>query len=207
MFIKRMQISFLRHKSKTVGKAQLYGRITMEGERACLGSTGLTIYYDHWDGEKISDQDPESFFKNEQLDIMRNQLRAIFNDLFRHKEKITPAKIKRIYQGGTVNLTLLSAFSLYLKESASDPERNLTKSTLEVYDNVRKKLVDFLLSQQATDLLVEDFDLTWVKKYRYWMKTRPLDVGKIGHADSYIVKQTQTIKNVLIWSKLHKLGG
>lgn len=206
MNINRIEISFWRHKSKQAGKAQLYCRVTMDGQRAEIGSTGLTIYKDHWDGEHISDHDPEAFFKNEHLDIMRNQLRAIFNDMFRKKEKITPAKIKRAYQGQTVNITLLSAFDMYLADSRNDHERNLTESSLEVYDNVRKKLINFLIDEKALDLLVEDFDLTWVKKYRRWMKQVPLLGGQIGHADSYIVKHTQTIKNVLTWAKLHKIA-
>jgi hypothetical protein len=110
-------------------------------ERAEIGSTGITIYSDHWDSklERITDHDPEAFFINEQLDIMRNQLRAIFNDLFRKREKISPAKIKRIYHGQGTNLTFLQAFAQYLVDSAADPERKLKKSSLEAYDNVRKK--------------------------------------------------------------------
>ena len=206
MNIFRMQVSFWKHKSKQKGKAQLYCRVTMQGERAEIGSTGITIYSDYWDGEHISEEDPEATFKNEQLDIMRNQLRAIFNDLFRKREKITPAKIKRIYLGQGENLTLLQAFALYLSDSADDPERKLDKKSLEVYDNTRKKLTSFLLDHKSADLLIEDFDLIWVKKYRKWMKQVVLDAGKIGHADSYIIKQTQTIKNVLIWAKLNKLS-
>ncbi|SFC12304.1 hypothetical protein SAMN05216167_101503 [Spirosoma endophyticum] len=38
------------------------------------------------------------------------------------------------------------------------------------------------------------------------MKQVPLDGGKIGHADSYVVKHVQTIKDVLIWAKLHKIA-
>lgn len=201
-----MQVSFWRRTSKTPGKAQLYCQIIIEGQSANIGSTGLTIYQAHWNGERISDEDPESFFKNEHLDIIRNQLRAIFNDLFRRKEKITPAKIKRLFQGESANLTLLSGFTLYLTDSRTDSERSLTESSLEVYDNVRKKLTDFLISERATDLLLEDFDLTWVKKYRRWMKTLPQPGGNIGHAESYVVKHTQTIKNVLTWAKLHKLA-
>jgi hypothetical protein len=206
MNISTMEISFWRHKINAQGKVKLYCRISVAGERVDIGSTGLSIYYDYWNGEHISDKDPEAFFKNEQLDIMRNQLRATFNDLFRKKEKITAAKIKRAFLGQSTTVTLLSAFALYMKDSQKDQERKLTAATLNVYDNVRKKLTTFLISEKATDLLLEDFDITWVKKFRQWMKTVPLPDGKVGHADSYVVKQTQTIKNVLIWAKLHKLA-
>ncbi|WP_246859631.1 phage integrase SAM-like domain-containing protein [Spirosoma sp. KCTC 42546] len=173
-----------------------------------MGSTGIMTYHDYWDEDQkqITSQDPEAFFKNEQLDIMRNQLRATFNDLFRKKEKITAAKVRRAFLGENTQYTPLDAFQMYLKDSAADTDRDLEKTTLGVYDNVRKKLTDFLISEKATDLLIEDFDLVWVKKFRRCMKQVPLGVGQIGHADSYIIKQTQTIKNVLIWAKLHKLA-
>lgn len=201
-----MEISFWRRKSKQKNKVQLYCRIAIGGERADIGSTGITTYEDYWDGKQISDLDPEAFFKNEQLGIMRDQLRAIFNDLFRRKEKITAAKVRRIYESGSEAVSLISVFELYLAESRSDPDRNLKKASLDVYDNVRKKLIDFLISEKALDLLVEDFDLSWVKKFRMWMKKFPLAADQIGHADSYVAKQTQTIKNVLAWAKLKKIA-
>lgn len=209
--IAKMDISFWRHKSKKAGKAQLYCRISVAGESPIdVCSTGLTIWWDHWDGNRITDADPEAFFKNEQLDIMRNQLRAIFNDFFRKREKITADKIKRTYLGNSTNITLLSAFDMYLKDSKEDMERGLAASSLEVYDNVRKKLTNFLIAERALDLLVEDFDAVWARKFKRWMKQIPLDNAKggrkIGHADSYITKQTQTIKNMLIWAKLNKVA-
>jgi len=204
--VKRMEISFWRRQSKQKGKIQLYCRISVGGDRVTIGSTGITTYDDHWDGRQITDFDPEAFFKNEQLGIMRDQLRAIFNDLFRRREKITAAKVRRIYQSGSEAVSLLSVFELYMTESRSDPDRNLKKASLDVYDNVRKKLIDFLISEKALDLLVEDFDLAWVKKFRMWMKKFPLAADQIGHADSYVAKHTQTIKNVLAWAKLKKIA-
>ncbi|GAB3767407.1 site-specific integrase [Spirosoma horti] len=204
--VKRMEISFWRRKSKQKNKVQLYCRIAVGGERVDIGSTGVTTYEDYWDGQRVSDKDPEAFFKNEQIDIMRDHLRAIFNDLFRRKQKITAAKVRRIYESGTETVSLLSAFEMYLADSAQDPERNLKKTSIEVYDNVRKKLIDFLISEKALDLLVEDFDLTWVKKYRRWMKQIKFDGHQVGHADSYVVKHTQTIKNVITWAKLKKIA-
>jgi hypothetical protein len=198
MNINTMEISFWRHKINAQGKVKLYCRITVAGERAEIGSTGLSIYHDHWDGQRISNHDPEAFFKNDQLDMMRSQLRATFNDLFRKREKITAAKIKRLYLGRSGNVSLASTFELYLKDSRTDRERDLTESSLTVYDNVRKKLIDFLAKEKTLDLLADDFDLAWLKRYRNYMK-------QIGHADSYVAKHSQTINNMLKWAKLHKL--
>ncbi|MCK8493776.1 site-specific integrase [Spirosoma sp. RP8] len=206
MIISRMDISFWRRRSKQKGKAVIYCRISVGGERIDIGSTGVTVDWNNWDGERVKAAEPQSGFWNEHLDTMRSQLRAHFNDLFRKKEPITAAKIRRLYEGQNSSVSLLSAFELYLKECRTDVERNLVAETITVYDNVRKKLTDFLISRKATDLLVEDFDLTWIKAYRSWMKKFKQENGKVGHADSYIAKQTQTIKNVIIWAKLNKLA-
>jgi hypothetical protein len=203
-----MDVTFWRRKIKKEGKSVLYCRITVGGQQIDVCSTGQEVWNDHWDGDKVTRADPEAQFKNEMLDIIRNDVRAAYTTLFRSKEKITAAKLKRAYLDKTQTgaVPILTAFDLYLKDSKKDQERKLTAATLNVYDNVRKKLVNFLICEKATDLLLEDFDITWVKKFRQWMKTVPLPDGKVGHADSYVVKQTQTIKNVLIWAKLHKLA-
>lgn len=204
--VKRMVISFWRRKSKQKDKVQLYCRIAVGGDRADIGSTGITTYEDYWDGKQISEADPEAFFKNEILGILSDRLRAIYSDLLRRKEKITAAKVRRIFESGTEAISVVTVFQMYLAESRSDLDRNLKKNSLDVYDNVRKKLIDFLATENALDLLVEDFDLNWVKKYRRWMKQLPLANDQIGHADSYVIKHVQTIKNVLSWAKLKKIS-
>jgi integrase len=205
MNLSHMEISFWRHKGKKNGRSKLYCRISVAGERTDIGSTGISIYHEYWNGERVMDEDPEAFFKNERLNIIRNQLMAVYNDLFRRKEKITAAKIKRFYLGQTGNVPLLTAFQMYIKDCQIDPERELESSSVMVYNNVRKKITTFLIEQRATDVLAEDFDLLWLKKYRRWMKTVPLDAGKTGHADSYVAKHSQTISSMLIWARLHKL--
>ncbi|MGV3560747.1 phage integrase SAM-like domain-containing protein [Larkinella arboricola] len=202
-----MEVSFWRHKSKSAGYATLYCRISIKGERVDIGSTGIKVRFDDWDsvGEKVLDRDPESHFKNDKLLSIRLHLSAIFNDLFRAQETITAGKILRLYrQKGQQSISLLSAFDLYLKDSKKDKERDLSKASLVVYDNCRKKVVDFLLAHKAADLPVDEFDLTWLKNYRKWMKSVSVTGDKTGHADSYIAKHSQIIKNVLTWAKLNK---
>ncbi len=205
MHLTHMEISFWRHKSKKSGRSKLYCRISIGGERVDIGSTGISLYHEFWNGERVTAEDPEAYFKNERLTIIRNQLNAIYNDLYRSGETITAPKIKRAYLGNSGSVSLLTAFAMYMKDCRQDQERGLRDSTITVYDNVRKKLTDFLINEGATDLLLEDFDITWVKRFRNWMKQYPVSAQQRGHADSYIVKQTQNIKNVLIWAKLNKL--
>jgi integrase len=201
-----MKISFWRRKSKTPGLSNIYSRVAVSGKQVDICSTGVEIRTEHWDGERVTDHDPDAQFKNQTIDTIRTRLWMAYHSLFSKHEAITPQKIKRAFleqTGGRITLT--SAFEKYLKDSQIDQERDLTSSSLTVYDNVRKKLIDFLIHEKALDMLASDFDLTWLKKYRRWMKTVKLDGGKIGHADSYVAKHSQTIRNMLTWAKLDKL--
>ena len=200
-----MEVLFWRRRSKTAGIANIYVRITVKGETLDVCSTGIKVNWEDWDAaRRVLPSDPKAYYKNEQLLETELRLMAVYNELFRsNPHTITAGKVKRKYLSDNGGTTLLSAFDLYLKDVKANP--NLTDATWEVYDNVRKKLLDFMTAQKITDLFVEDFDLTWLTKFRAWMKTVPLDGGKKGHEDSYIRKQSQTIVQVIRWAKLHKL--
>ncbi|RIV20495.1 hypothetical protein DYU11_20845 [Fibrisoma montanum] len=206
MKINRMEVSFWLHNSKQRGFAQIYCRISVKGERADIGSTGITIHRDHWDPltSTIKGADPTAHFKNEQLTTIRLQLMALFNDLFRRKAPITAGKIKRLYRKGGNDIAFITAFELYLKEVKANPD--VTDETWTVYDTARKKVVDFLIIEKALDMPLEDFDAAWLKKFRRWMKSIPVG-DKVGHADSYIHKHATTIKQVTRWAKINHLAG
>lgn len=205
MKIKRMEISFWLHDSKKEGMAQIYCKISVRGDREDIGSTGITIYKVDWDytRHRINASDPKAYFKNEQITTLELQLMAIFNDLFRRNTTITAGKIKRIFRRGGDGASLLSSFDLFLKDIRENPDQ--TPGTWRAYDDCRKKLIDFLIGEKALDLPAEDFDVAWLKRYRRWMKS--ISVGpKTGHADSYVRKHCQTIKQVTRWAKLNHLS-
>ncbi|WP_164851200.1 phage integrase SAM-like domain-containing protein [Larkinella soli] len=201
-----MEVSFWRHKSKRKGYAQLYCRISVLGDRQDIGSTGITIRFDDWDpvAEKILPSDPMAYFKNEQLLILRNQLAAIYNELYRSREPITAGKIKRQYLGGPARVSLPTAFEMYLKALREDP--GISPGTIEAYNDCRKKLLDYLIHKKALDLPVQDFDVKWLDGFRTWMKRLILPSGKLGHEDSYVRKHSITIKQVTRWAKLQGLA-
>lgn len=202
----RMEISFWLHKSKKTGLAQIYCTICIKREQQDIGSTGITIHKNHWDyaTHRVTSADPTAHFKNEQLTMLELRLMAIYNDLFRRQTAITAGKIKRIFRKGSDGgAALLTAFDFFLADVKTDPDRSA--GTWETYDDCRKKLVDFLIEEKALDLPAEDFDVAWLKRYRRWMKSIPVG-GKIGHADSYVRKHSQTIKQVTTWAKVNRLA-
>lgn len=53
---------------------------------------------------------------------------------------------------------------------------------------------------------MEDFDEDYLARFRGWMKTVALGGGKVGHEDSYIRKQSQTITQVIRWANRKKFA-
>ena len=101
-FTNKMEVLFWKHSTKSQeqkGASTLYLRITVNGSRVELGSTGLKIRSADWDdaAKRLTNGDPLNSFKNEQLNYMEMRLWGIFNDLMRKSEKITADRIKRAY--------------------------------------------------------------------------------------------------------------
>lgn len=164
-----------------------------------LGTTGVKIHKDDWNGHTVKPTDPLSSFKNEKIQLIRGKINAIYNDLYRSGKPFTVQTIKKKYLQSGESITFLSAFQLWLKqEKGNDPY--ITSSTLETYDKVRKKVVDFLIEEKELNLPLELFDVELLKKYRRWMKK------KHRHEDSYIRKHSQVIKQVTKWAPGAKLA-
>ncbi|MDQ1085627.1 phage integrase SAM-like domain-containing protein [Siphonobacter sp. SORGH_AS_1065] len=165
----------------------------MDNHTLEIGTTGVKILSEHWNGHAVSKLDPLSQFKNEKLLLLRTKLTAIFNDLYRQDKPFNVQHIKHLFKNPKKSYTFLSAFDIWLKDEMGQNPK-IKKSTLKTYDKVRKKLVDFLISEKQLQLPLELFDVPMLKKYRSWMER----VRK--HKDSYVRKHSQVIKQVSRWA-------
>lgn len=182
-----MNVLFEHRRSKWIGFFQLYCRIIAGGAQTNIGLTGITIVDRHWNGREVTQSDTQADFKNEHLGIMHERLLTINNDLIWDKQAITAEKIYRAYWlQGKVHSPMTTVFERYLRDSAADPESKLIPGTVDVYERVRKKLIDFSIHGKALDLPAEDFDVLCTKKFRRWMASVPHKPGT-GHAESDII--------------------
>ncbi|WP_165795945.1 phage integrase SAM-like domain-containing protein [Siphonobacter curvatus] len=165
----------------------------MDNRTLEIGSTGIKILSDHWNGKRVSQADPLAQFKNEKLLMFEMKLTAIFNDFFRLGKPFNVEHVKKTFRNPKRTYTFLEAFSRWHKEEIVE-NPNLTVSTAETYDKVRKKLIDFLISEKQVDLPLELFDVAMLKKYRRWMERTK------KHKPSYIRKHSQVLKAVTKWA-------
>ncbi|WP_420156152.1 phage integrase SAM-like domain-containing protein [Siphonobacter sp.] len=205
-----MTILFYLSQSKTDGYATVYHRISLDGKRAELNSTGVKIRIEHWDHatKSVSKQDPEAFWKNDKLSVIRNKLNSIFSDFYRKGQPVSAEKVKAIYEGNTANLTFMEVFALFQKDAAKRVEadrneklkrkRRLSPDTLRQYETHRKKVLAFLIAQKRPRIAVADFDDLIIDRFMAWMS------DELKHEDSYTYKVAVTVRAITAFAKRNR---
>lgn len=195
-----MEILFWRHSTpsqKKQGKCTIYLRITANGERDDIGSTGIKIFYDHWldHAQRISTKDPHSHFKNEQLALAETRLLAIYNEFLRKNQGITTDRIKRAYQR-PVAVTYLTAFTLFEKEYTKNGE--IETSTKNKLKTIKSCIMSFLIERKLQGLLLEEFDHSVMDDYRAWSRAQ-------GWKESYFLRNMRGAKRITEFAKSKKM--
>ena len=199
MITKRMEKLFWAHQSKkSPDLVTIYFRITMDRNRAELGSTGIKVLRKHWsqEAQKITSRTAESQQNNQTLDLWKEKASAIYNDLLRKGEPFTVNNIKKLFQQEGKGYSFLNLFEMYLNQIKKDPEISL--GTWQTYEVVKKKVEQWLKQvKKQCDLPAESFGLGTMEQYRNWMRLEE------GRKPATVRKHTQTVKQVLAWAFLN----
>ena len=194
-----MDILFWKHKCVNPQFAKIMFRITVNRQRVELGSTNIEINVDHWDKDRqrVKKNDPYYSYKNEQLTSLEADITGIFNDFVRKKKPFTGQQLKFAYQNQD-DLTLIQGFDRWLKEVKSDTRRS--GGTYTVYENVRNKVLNYLISTQKQGMYLQDFEIGDLLAYRKYLQVEQ------KFAEATIRKHSQTICQMTKWAKNAKLA-
>ena len=195
-----MEILFWRHSTssqKRKGVSTIYLRITINGDREEIGSTHVKIHNDTWleNSQRISDQDPMSNFKNEQLSIMEGRLWAIYNDLLRKGQGITTEKVRILYLVPD-SISYMDTFNLFQKEYDANPK--IAESSRKTLKNIRQLVLKYLIDTGIQNILVEDFDEDIMNGYMAWARNQ-------NYSESYIIRSSRGIKQITRFAKRKKI--
>lgn len=198
--INRMEILFWRHSTpaqRKQGTCTLYLRITANGLRSELGSTGIKLFSANWldQAQRVNSKDAHSNFKNEQLALIETRLLAIYNELLRKNQGISSDRIKRIYLKPDA-IAYLTAFSLFENTYKKDTE--IAESTKSKLKTIKASVVSFLTEKKLQNILVEEFDHEMMNEYRQWSKQQ-------GWKDSYYLRNMRGAKRITEFAKTKKL--
>ena len=194
-----MELLFWRHSTpsqKRKKKCTLYLRITINGSREEIGSTGIKIYSDTWSevSQRIANTDPLANFKNEQLALMETKLWANYNELLRKGQGISAERVRRMYTTPEA-ITYLAAFNLFQKQY--DARKDIAESSKKTLKNIKNLITRHLIEKKEQGYLLEEFSPAVMDEYKSWCKGQ-------GYKESYIVRTSRGIKQITRFARVKK---
>lgn len=166
-------------------------------------ATGLRCLREDWDAkaQQIRGRSREVVLANGKLGRIKSELNALGLEKDNAHLVYTAESLVREWQGrGTVKVTLLQAWSLFISKRAPLIGLSLSKAKIEA-DKVRRAHLDnFLKKQRLTGLLSDAFTPNLADDFIAYLRT------DCGLSQNYTNKVIQTVKQVLRWCVRHKHG-
>lgn len=171
--------TFIKSKSAG-GKALVYLRITVNGERAEI-SIKRSVERDRWDAaaNRMRGNKEDAREINALLDNTVLKLNKIYNKLLENAEAITARRIKDIYLGkdGTKK-TLLEAFADHNQMMASRIGVDFSRSTYTRYSTTKDHVTAFLKHRyNLEDINLQHLQYAFVTDFEHFLKV----VRKCNH--------------------------
>lgn len=193
--------------SKKLSTCTIYCRLTINGERADIGTTNIEVDLEDFDTKRqeITTSNPNFAQLNLRLqEEFKSPILSIYTDLLLKRKPITADAIKRaLLKVDTPLLTLIDAYDKYIadfklktkpqtnkKGIKKDPRRS--ESTIRPLNTCRNKLLTYLISNKEQHITVEELNENWFEAYENWLY-------EINHEQSTIVKHQSVLKRVTKW--------
>ena len=208
-----MEILIYRHQISSQKKKNictLYCRVTIDGQRAEIGSTSIKINFDEFDP---STQQIINNYNAQELNFIiehefKSKLYSIYNSLLLKNEIITAKKIKELFQCPVYSVRLIEIYDRFLKdfetktiERVNSKNETMTAqrsaSTLRPLNVCRNKLLTYLIDTKQTNLICDDLDERFFTKYEQWLFAVP-------HKQPTVVKHLRTLRQVTKYAKREK---
>lgn len=216
-----MEILFYRRSSpaqKRKGTCSIQCRLTIDGERAELGSTHIEVAIDHFDDKtkRVLYLDPNAQLHNLRLQQeYETRILAIYNDFVVKRMPIKAKRIKKVFLGQEDNdsLRLMDCYDVYLidyekrtkvqtdddRKKRKKRKKRLSPSSLKPLKNCRKKMLEYLILTHNTSISIGELDHIFFEDYeQYLWNIKDYD-------ESYIVKQLRVLTTITRWLKRKKL--
>jgi site-specific recombinase XerD len=183
-----------RQKASKDGRAPIYVRITVKGDRDGF-SSGKKIHPDFWDEENslANKACPDQQFINSYITKTKADLEKCYNQLAATHKKITASMVKEAYMPKQVlSKTLMQAFELHNDEFAERVSKKKgSKGTLGRYERLKEKVQAFLKKKyKLSDIALEDIEMALAVNFFHY-----LTMENIG--DNTAMKYVKTLKQII----------
>lgn len=183
------------------GSVPLYVRLTINGKSTFVSSR-LTIPLALWDSaaNKAIGKSIEAKRINAELDRIRAKLMHHYQRLSDRDAYVTAERVRSAYLGlGTEYETLLEAFDKFNRDFKQHVGVDRAQSTYRKYDNVRKRLAEFLHDKlHREDIPLKELIETFITDYDLYLRSER------GLTPSCVCIYTKPLK--MIVTKAHNAG-
>lgn len=183
------------------GSVPIYVRLTINGKSTFVSSR-LTIPLALWDSaaNKAIGKSIEAKRINAELDRIRAKLMHHYQRLSDRDAYVTAERVRSAYLGlGTEYETLLEAFDKFNRDFKQHVGVDRAQSTYRKYDNVRKRLAEFLHDKlHREDIPLKELIETFITDYDLYLRSER------GLTPSCVCIYTKPLK--MIVTKAHNAG-
>ncbi|GAA3554112.1 site-specific integrase [Snuella lapsa] len=163
-----------KSKADRTGRANIYLRITVNGQRAEL-SIRRKILVNFWnaDSNLAKGNSKESQDINRYITTIKNKIYSIEQQYISNGKPITAVSLRDSYLGKDSNKKmLLEIFEDHNKKVNKLIGSDFALGTAERYRTAKKHVAEYILKEyRAQDILVKDIDHKFITGFEYYLKT------------------------------------
>lgn len=180
-------------------KAPIYGRITVNGERAEI-SLKHFIETDKWNGQTgvVRGFSEEAKMINTSINNFKIKMRKIYEKLIESEELFTAETIKNKYFGiDDKSHTLIFVFDKHLRDLQELVNKTIGQATIRKYKSTSKFLTEFMrLFYKKDDLYLKELRLSFINDFEHFLKVN--HNNKPHSAKKHIQRLKRIIKVAMV---------
>ena len=179
------------------GKSPIVLRITLDGDRVTIGTTGITITPSLWDIKKqrLKGKTTEALQVNKQLDNIEREIQEI-SDKLEYEGKLSLEKVKAIYLNTEDDSNTIGAlFDKYLSSIKDQVAvRHLSTTTLQKYMLCQVRFMAMLNDKfHCKDMLLKDVTPAVIQDFSVYLMT------VVRQCNNTAMKTMKTLKTVILY--------
>ena len=153
-------------------KMSLYCRILINRTKTDF-SLDMEVDPNDWDHEqgRYLPTNKHNRYLNQKLSEAQGKIEGVYDELVKHKVKISAAMLKDGYRGKSYDhsdYTLLSFLDYFIKEAYAKPQV-YGRPTIQHYETLKFHLVNFLKSHHLKDIPLESFNRNMLDRFENWL--------------------------------------
>ncbi len=179
------------------GKSPIVLRITLDGDRVTIGTTGITITPSLWDIKKqrLKGKTTEALQVNKQLDNIEREIQEI-SDKLEYEGKLSLEKVKAIYLNTEDDSNTIGAlFDKYLSSIKDQVAvKHLSATTLQKYMLCQVRFMAMLNDKfHCKDMLLKDVTPAVIQDFSVYLMT------VVHQCNNTAMKTMKTLKTVILY--------